>query len=224
MDRIIQEYINNARPISSQLIERKYKLGVSPATVRIEMQRLSDSGYLFQPHTSAGRVPTDKGYRFFVDRLLDKEISKILELFEVKDVLEREKDIFKQIISLTRFLSKSSSAFVVSYISEDNLFFKEGWEEIMKEPEFSDKDLVSEFTKLLENMEKGIQDLKLNSSVKVYIGNESPLKKSKDFSVILSKCRFPKKEGVISIMGPKRMPYQKNISLISSLTKLLENY
>ena len=84
LNTIIEEYINSAQPISSQLLEKKHNFGLSPATIRIEMQKLTDAGFLYQPHTSAGRVPTDEGYRFFVDDLLEKksEESEVGDWFE----------------------------------------------------------------------------------------------------------------------------------------------
>ena len=82
LNSVIEEYINSAQPVSSQLLEKKYDFGICPATIRIEMQKLTDKGFLCQPHTSAGRVPTDKGYRFFVDNLLEKEF----ENFEKEDL------------------------------------------------------------------------------------------------------------------------------------------
>lgn len=223
LEGIVREYIKRAEPVSSQLIEKKYSLGICPATVRIEMQKLTDSGYLFQPHTSAGRVPTDKGYRFLVDNLLEKEISEISDFLEIKEILKKERDIFRQVSQLTKLLAKASSAFTIFSLLDESFSFREGWEEIVKEPEFENKDFISCFTNLIENFEKNIKNFKINSEVRVYIGKENPLKEAKDFSIILSKCNFPEKEkGIISILGPKRMPYQKNISLINSLMKVLK--
>ncbi|AEE91240.1 Heat-inducible transcription repressor HrcA [Tepidanaerobacter acetatoxydans Re1] len=75
---IIDEYISTAEPVSSRTIARKYNLGISPATIRNEMADLEESGYLFQPHTSAGRIPSHKGYRYYVDFLLpSKKLNEI---------------------------------------------------------------------------------------------------------------------------------------------------
>ena len=71
LEVLVRDYINSAQPISSEFLEKKHKFGLSPATLRIEMQKLTDGGYLIQPHTSAGRVPTDRGYRFFVDKIME---------------------------------------------------------------------------------------------------------------------------------------------------------
>ena len=74
---VVKEYTDLAMPVGSKHISRKYKFDLSPATIRNEMNELEDTGYLFQPHTSAGRIPTDKGYRYFVEKIMpDKELSK----------------------------------------------------------------------------------------------------------------------------------------------------
>ena len=222
LNRLVQEYIELAQPISSQLLERKYDFGICPATIRIEMQKLTDKGYLFQPHTSAGRVPTDKGYRFFVDGLF--EIG--FEDWEIGDWFEEEiDDTIKFLQRLTKNLSLASSALAVSYFEKEKIFWKEGWEEILKEPEFREKEYIINFTKLLENFEKNIDDLKLNSGIKIYIGRENPFPKAREFSTIISKCYLPdSEEGIISLLGPKRMAYDRNISLMNSLREALENF
>ena len=68
---VVQDYVDTAEPVGSRTLARKYGLGVSPATIRNEMADLEEMGFLEQPHTSAGRIPSDRGYRFFVDVLMD---------------------------------------------------------------------------------------------------------------------------------------------------------
>jgi len=236
LDVIVREYVDSAQPVSSQLLERKYDFDICPATIRIEMQELTDKGLLYQPHTSAGRIPTDKGYRFFVDDLLEKEPS----FFEMGDWFEKEivEDI-KFIQSLTKNLAHFSGVLALSYFEKEKIFWKEGWEEILKEPEFREEKCIINFTKLLENFEKNIEDLELNSGIKIYIGKENPFKNTRDFSIIASKCYLPDAEdynppttssrlpsgkqapAIISLLGPKRMDYNRNISLINSLAELM---
>ncbi|MEK7519337.1 MAG: hypothetical protein AAB565_00915 [Patescibacteria group bacterium] len=224
LNSIITEYINSAHPISSQLLEEKYDFGIRPAAIRIEMQKLTDNGYLIQPHTSSGRVPTDKGYRLFVDRVLEKNFTdenfddNFWEDLKIDDTL-------KFIQSLTRSLAEHSSNLALSYLPDEGILWKEGWEEILREPEFREEKFVFNFTQFLKDIEENIDNLKVNSRIKIYIGKESPFPKIRDFSIIISKCHFPnKKEGIVSILGPKRMAYEKNISLINSLTKLLDSF
>jgi len=225
LNRIVEDYIDSAQPISSEFLEKKHKFSVSPATIRIEMKKLTDEGFLFQPHPSSGRVPTDKGYRFFVDDLLKKEIpdfDSFLEL-EMEELLKgAREDIFKLASHLTKFLSQTSSNFAILHIAERDFFLKEGWEEILKEPEFKEQKFISNFTNFLKNLEENIEVLKINSGINIHIGKENPFPKADEFSIISSKCYFPNEEGTISLLGPKRMDYATNISLMNSLTKLLE--
>jgi len=224
LEEIIKEYIDSAKPVSSQFLERECGLGICPATIRIEMQKLTDVGYVFQPHTSAGRVPTDKGYRFFVDNLLKREGLNLNNLLKIeKTIKEETKDIFKWFSGFAKILSEISSTFVFGHLLEEDFFAKEGWEALLKEPEFEDRNFLFSFTDFLEDFEKDIESLELNSEIKVYIGKENSSKRGEGFSVILSECSFPNRQkGIISILGPKRMPYEENISLMNSLAQLLE--
>lgn len=240
LNKIIQEYIHSAQPVSSQLLEKKYDFGVCPATIRNEMQKLTEKGFLFQPHTSAGRVPSDKGYRFFVDDLIEDGIFDKDFDFGIEDWIEGAvKDTVKFIQSpersdgwrrmnvlrlLTKNLALASSNLAIGYLSDENIFWKEGWEEVLEEPEFEERQLISNFAQLLKNFEKEPGKIKINSGIKIYIGKESPFPKAKDFSIICARCHFPEEEGVVSLLGPKRMAYDKNIGLINSLVNLLENY
>lgn len=227
LDKIIEEYITLAQPVSSQGLEKKHDFGISPATIRIEMQKLTETGFLHQPHTSAGRVPTDKGYRFFVDNLLGKGFLEEKYDLEIENLIEKEiGDTIKFLRSLTKSLAVTSSNLALSYLYNDKDFlWKEGWEEILGEPEFKETEYISNFAKLLKSFEENIINLEISSGIKIYIGKENPFSKARDFSIIISRCYFPKKqEGILAILGPKRMAYQKNISLIDSLTKLLEKY
>lgn len=221
LNKIVQDYVDLARPISSEFFEKKHKFGISPATIRIEFQKLTKKGYLYQPHTSAGRIPTDKGYRFFVDRLFEKK----LEDFEIEDWFEGIDNTIAFIQAITKKMASFSRALAFSYLKKEKILWKEGWEEVLKEPEFFEKECILNFAQFLKNFEKGIEDLEINSGIKIFIGKENPFPKAKEFSIIISKCYFPKKkEGVLSLLGPKRMAYQRNISLINSLKKLLEKF
>lgn len=218
LNSIIKEYVELVQPISSHFLEKKYSFGIKPAMIRIEMQQLTDQGYLFQPHTSSGRVPTDKAYRFFVNNLFEKELVDVkLENWFLEDT----RDTIKFIQSLTKNLALASHVLALSYLEKENIFWKEGWEEIIKAPEFEEKDYLVNFADLLEYLEKNIDEFKINSGIKVYIGKENPFPKGREFSIISSKCVLPQgKEGIISLLGPKRMSYDKNIRLINSLAKL----
>lgn len=239
LNTIIGEYIRSAEPVSSGLLEKKYDFEICPASIRIEMQKLTDAGFIFQPHTSAGRVPTDKGYRFYVNDLLEKELFEDIDLAITKWISEEVKDTVKFIQSLTKNLASFSSNLALGYSFNEKILWKEGWEEVLQEPEFREAKLISNFAEVIKSFGEEINDFKVNSGIKVYIGGENPFPKAKDFSIILSRCHFPEperrvkkriyplrppkaQEGIIAVLGPKRMTYEKNIGLLNSLIKLLE--
>lgn len=222
LNRIVEDYIELAEPISSELLDKKHKLEISSATVRIEFQKLTKKGYLRQPHTSAGRVPTDKGYRFFVDNLLERKFKE----FQMNDWFSEDlDDTVRFMQELTDKMASMSKLLVLGYLKKADILWKEGWEEILQEPEFLEKEYIQNFTKLSANFEKRIEGFKINSGIRVYIGKENPFSKTKEFSTIISQLPFPDGEkGIISFLGPKRMDYEKNINLINSLKKILSNW
>jgi transcriptional regulator of heat shock response len=253
LDIIIEEYINFALPVSSRLLEKKYNLGVCPATIRAEMQKLSDKGYIRQPHTSAGRVPTNKGYRLFVNELLESNYDNFDSIFlnQIRKMGREFSDSLRFAQNLTKRISELTSNLALSYLPEEGFVLKEGWEEIIKEPEFETTDYFSKFVEMVKNWEENIESLEIPQKIQIYIGKENPVSKNKDFSVIVAKCYFPKdtfwfqenrsesskrrkgtaagrcgtkkEKCALAILGPTRMDYGRNIVLINSLTKIMEN-
>ncbi|TGE32534.1 heat-inducible transcriptional repressor HrcA [Desulfosporosinus sp. Sb-LF] len=122
---IVQDYIATAEPIGSRTIARKFDLGVSPATIRNEMADLEDLGFIEQPHTSAGRIPSDAGYRYFVDCLMDpqtlnEEEKEIIErdstrrIHEIQEVISHTSKLLSELTNLTSLVlgpNKGKSTF-----------------------------------------------------------------------------------------------------------------
>ena len=219
LNGIVEEYIKSAEPVSSQALGKKRRFEISPAMLRIEMQKLAEMGYLAQPHTSAGRIPTDKGYRFFVDGLFEKNLNSLEDMFGLEGLFrEQIGDAIKFNARLTKLIAHASSNFTFLHLLNDHFSWKEGWEEIIKEPEFEQRDFAPEFADFLEDFEKEIESFELSPGMKIYIGGENPFSKTKDFSIISSRCLLPNDgEALLAILGPKRMDYEKNINLVNYL-------
>ncbi len=225
----IRTYIDTGLPVSSKFIEENYDLGVSPATIRAEFFSLIERGYLYQPHTSSGRVPTDKGYRFFVDVLSESEI-KMLESKIIREIKKMQREIegrMRFMHEFTRLLAHTSSSLSLSYLPKENILLKEGWGEVFNDPEFNDANKVRSFMNVVDDFEKNIDsfsDNKINDNcINIYIGNEAPFSKRNEFSILVSRCKILNRKGIIAIIGPKRMAYDKNIHLVESIIKLLNN-
>ena len=199
----VLEYIDLAAPVSSQLLEEKYDFAVSPATIRNEMKWLESEGFLVQPHVSAGRVPTDKGYRFFVDSV-SKESSEEHEHVSLDHVILRN-------------LAAASGNLAFVYAEGQDFVWKEGWERLFQEPEFEEREYLSNLAQFLGDFEKRIRNFQIDR-MRVYIGKENPFSRVRDFSIIIVGCLFEDDEnGLVSLIGPKRMAYQKNIKLLKSV-------
>ncbi|OHA69013.1 MAG: hypothetical protein A3B24_02050 [Candidatus Wildermuthbacteria bacterium RIFCSPLOWO2_01_FULL_48_16] len=212
LETVVEEYIRMAQPISSQLLEERYDFGVSPATIRNELVTLSEQGFLMQPHTAAGRVPTDRGYRFFVNELLEEQTQKEEQVFEeLGNALEQAGYIAKHIANL-------ASALSAVYLERHKMLFKEGWEELLAEPEFENRDTLKNFAKLVEEFEEKAGELPQRTGIQIFIGREAPFSKCEEFSIMIADFVLPEGEkGRVAILGPKRMAYEKNIRLLESL-------
>ncbi|MCD6550361.1 hypothetical protein J7K24_02335 [bacterium] len=228
LERIVKEHIRSASPVSSKFLCEKYDFGISPATMRIEMQRLADQGYLYQPHTSAGRIPTDKGYRFFVDKLLKKGYRDFVEEKKkkiIEEVREEMKNSIKLVQAASRVIAENSTNLGMSYLLEEDIFWKEGWKDVLSKPEFQEMETTSDFIRMIEEFEKHIKDILPENyqETRVYIGRENPLSRSNEFSIITAGFICPELgcRGILAILGPKRMNYNRNISLINFLTHFL---
>lgn len=207
LNKAVFEYIDRAEPVSSSWLEETYEMPFSPATIRNELLVLTEEGYLEQPHPSAGRVPTDKGYRFLVDELLDNAAAN--EIFIKDDWHEAGKR-----------LAEASSNLIIFFVPQRGFLWKEGWEQVLQAPEFEHKGQLGNFTKFLYDIEQWIRGFEATQSLDIYIGKENSFSEQQDFSIMISASSFMKREkGFIAFVGPKRMTYQKNIGLLSSLWK-----
>ena len=115
---IVEDYVETREPVGSRMLVERHQLGVSPATIRNDMAALEDGGYIAQPHTSAGRVPTDKGYRLFVDRLSTVKALSTPEKRAIQDFLENAVDLDDVVDRSVRLLAQlTHQVAVVQYPS-----------------------------------------------------------------------------------------------------------
>ena len=222
---LVKEYIKHGQPIGSKYIFERYNFNISPATFRNEFATLERFGYLYQPYTSAGRAPTDKGYRFFVNYLLEKRrleqerTRKILE--ELIRVRKREEQL---LYNLAKTIADFSNSAVMIGSLNKGLFFKSGIHRILSMPEFDDLNFRKKFGSLVDFLEDNIFEIvnKSENDLSVYIGKELPYRYYDDFSLILSRCSIVGNDkNIIALIGPKRMDYSKGINIIKILRKLV---
>lgn len=225
LSAIIKEYIQTAEPVGSKILVNKYNFKLSTATIRNEMKELENLKYIAQPHTSAGRIPTNKGYRFFVDSLMKERSLTINEQRQLQAELLKTRAKYNRLAKTTaKALSHLSNNLVISGIFDSDEIWEAGMPKLLKQPEFQDSDEVYNIAEALDLLDGHLDDLcskTKDKCVKVYIGKENPLN-IENCSMIISQIKYPSgQKGIIAIIGPKRMKYEKNISLLKHITKLL---
>jgi transcriptional regulator of heat shock response len=218
LKEIVEKYIAEVEPISSKLLASN--LPVSSATIRSEMNELEKYGYIYQPHTSAGRVPTASGYRFYVENFLDKtlilselEKEKILKVWKSKD--ESLEVIMK---SIAKEISEATSnAVLVGFTPQS--FYYTGLSRLFNQPEFNQVDLVRSISYVVDHLDETIRKIFDDiNEIEIRIGNDNPF--GKDCSVVIAKFSFHYDQGLFGILGPARMDYQRNFSLLSFVRQL----
>ncbi len=218
---IVKEYSQTGQPAGSEDLAEKYRFAVSPATIRNEMQALEKAGLVTHPHTSAGRVPTDKGYRYFVNKLMHHLELSTAQQARLRQELAR---LQKQYLELGRSISKllSEQAHGAAFALLPEGIATSGLSQVIEQD--VGREELREVANFFDELEEQGQALikKDIRNVATFIGKEAPLPLAQDFSLVVSRVRLPSGEkGLIGIVGPKRMKYARNISLLEYISKLL---
>jgi len=220
---IVEQYAEVASPVGSSLLARAFD--VSSATIRAEMAELERLGYIDQPHTSAGRVPTDKGYRHYVNQLGD---AKPLELSgarraeralaaRVQDGGLPEQTIRSTVDTLVELTHNLGLATI-----GDQLYMS-GLSNLFGQPEFMHPGQVQEVARLLDNLEPWLYEAAPNEPLSVYIGRENPIGRGAGCSLIISRFRSPFSDSsYIGVLGPTRQSYRDVMSLVGRAGQTLE--
>ena len=225
---IIETYIKYARPVGSKNLLEEYDLDVSPATVRNDMMWLEKNGMITQPHTSAGRVPTEMGLRKFVDEMMDdlqfsvpKEfIHKLRQIDEIQDIVAQQKvrRKVKEAVGLLSEICDNVGFATMSWLGE---VYYLGLANVLKKPEFTDAFKVSTVVEVLEdrdNFHKMLMNMNVDENIKVFIGKENAIEAIQSCTMIATRYTlYGEYSGIIGILGPIRMQYSRNIAALSAV-------
>lgn len=221
LQAIIEQYAEVASPVGSSLLAKVF--GVSSATIRTEMAELEKAGYIAQPHTSAGRVPTDKGYRFYVNHLAEnvdspseRRAERALEL-RVSSGGHPERTIRNAVDTLVELTHNLGLATIGPQL------YMSGLSNLFGQPEFMHPGQVQEVARLLDNLEPWLYEAAPNEPLSVYIGRENPIGRSAGASLIISRFRSPFSDrSYIGVLGPTRQSYREVMALVGRAGKALE--
>jgi heat-inducible transcriptional repressor len=222
----INRYIKDAEPVSSLDIAEDFDL--SPATIRNIFAELEDAGYLTHPHTSAGRIPTDKGYRYYVDllssrmELLEHEKNSIMKQYEreisrLEELLEKTSEV---ISTVTHYTS------IVSFLEWHDRFFYNGVSFVLEQPEFQDTMRMRYLIRMIENKERMLDILNrdFKEKVRIYIGQELGCAEIENCALAVTTYSAGNRPlGKMAVLGPSRMEYQHIIPALEYVSDILSN-
>lgn len=211
----VKEYIKTAEPVSSQTLVEKYHLNASSATIRWDMVELTEEGYLWQPYCSAGRIPTEKAYRFFIKKFCQPRLSSEIEK-KIEEAFLNENNREEAIRKLGRLMAFVSKNLSILLLGKE--FFWQGLSYLLSQPEFYEPEEILEMVEAFEELYDKIEEEEINNEIKIYIGKDNPFSRDEDLSLILGGFE----DGVVGILGPIRMDYPRNIALVKKVKEILE--
>ena len=227
---VINRYIREAEPVASEDVAKEF--GLSSATIRNIFVELEEQGYLTHQHTSGGRIPTNKGYRYYVDflvsqlQLLDAEKQSINKEYQKKvnrfeDALEKTSEV---ISTITHY------AGIVSFLDWQDKFVYKGLSLILEQPEFKDSQRIRLLIKMMEDKQKLLHIINrdFEDRIKIYIGDELGLGEVDNCSLVVSTYKKKNKpQGRLAVLGPMRMEYSHIIPALeyvsATLGEVLDN-
>ena len=221
---IITEFIETAMPVGSGFISDKYEIDASPATIRYEMVKLAEEGFISKSHSSSGRIPTLLGYRFYIQDLMDEEDVNYLTEIQLKRELAQVRFQRDRLIrGVTNLLSEITK--YASVIMTENGIYYSGLYNLLDYPEFADnksfKNILIAFDDL-NTLSNVFAREYIDGRVKVLIGDELNEKILEDCSIVFTEISLYRGErAVMAVIGPKRLNFPRVIPIVRLTSDVL---
>ena len=223
---IIEQHAEIAAPVGSVMLAKLF--GVSSATIRSEMARLEEMGMIEQPHTSAGRIPTDAGYRFYVNALNEAHANELQPMLLDRSTKAIEARVHTHSDRADRAIRSAVDSLVeltqnmgIATIGDE--LYMTGIGNLFSQPEFLHGNHAQSVARLLDNLEPWLREAKPNEPLNVYIGSENPIGKASGATLIISRFRSPYSDNsYIGVIGPTRQSYEKVMRLVRHTGAMLE--
>lgn len=221
---LVENHIRTRLPVGSHILASRGSLDISSATVRNEMLALEDAGYVMQPHASAGRLPTEKGYRYYLahshfDHVLEERARS--QMRHAVNAMRVDRENVRSLRNVAKVVSDLAEEAVVIGFSPYDIYWT-GVTYLLAQPEFQREHDVIRLSRVLDNFDEGMVVLfkMFHGKEGVLIGKENPF--SNELATVLARAQVGSHEGLFCIVGPLRMAYDKNIALVRELLLLLE--
>jgi transcriptional regulator of heat shock response len=217
---IVEEYVTTEEPVGSKVIAARHQLGVSPATIRNDMAALEDQGLITQPHTSAGRIPTNTGYRLFVDKIEEVKPLSAPERRAIENFLANADDMDELLQRTARLLAQLTNQVAMIRMPHTDRVVVAGTANLA----LSIHDSASALHPILESLEEQVVLLKLLSNAEsflnVKIGDEQP---DEGLSAT-SSVSMGYGQGAVGVLGPTRMDYAGSMSAVHAVARYIGRF
>jgi len=210
--------METAEAVGSETLDKKYSLGVSPATIRNEMVELTKLGYLRQPHTSSGRIPSPKAFKFYVNQLMEEKKLSVADEVSAKEAIWDYRFEFEKLMSkIAKELASRTKSLALAKTNEGEVY-SAGYANILDNPEFFDIDVTRTVLGLLEQtrvLEEIFSRSFEEEPIHVLIGEDLENEFLEPCSLVFTHFEAgPKHSGVIGVLGPSRLKYPEVIPTV----------
>lgn len=230
---IITEYVETAKPVSSGQLVNREALKVSTATVRNDMVALEEAGWLHQPHTSAGRVPTEAAWKWHVANLHQEKALRQKEQTHLYDVVHAYRHSQQEMMRrLAKMIAELSDEAVILAHGKYDTYYT-GLSNLFGQPEFETVNVLQNLSRVVDQMDDVMQKMfdRVDDEIRVMVGRDNPF--SPDFGAIVVRYNVPHRRspggdrprhsGVIAILGPLRQDYDEHVALLKHAQHLLKS-
>jgi len=220
---LIAEHIRSAAPVGSRILAENPAIGKSSATVRNDLSDLEKEGLITHPHTSAGRIPTVRGWKYYIEELMEEQpparkAQAALERIAHDKKLEPQ-DMLKSVARTLAELSKNAS---VMAFSQHDVYYT-GLSNIFSKPEFAELELVRNMSAVIDHLDEVVEKLfeRIALGTHILLGEDNPF--GADCGAVITKTSHHGHERLFGVLGPMRMDYGSTQGLINYTAKLLTN-
>lgn len=226
---VVEEYTETASPVGSETLDKKYNLGVSSATIRNEMVALTDSGYLRQPHTSAGRIPAPKALKFYIDQLMEEKRMSVSDEVKTKqEVMDAKDDIDELMAEAVQMLAARTGNLAIAAVNGQDKVWHSGYSNVFGSPEFfTQPQALTSLFSCLEEVER-LHELFFHrmtglSPVEVVFGEDLGWPGFSPMGIVGTRFDVGGRSGALGVIGPARLSYPTVIPTVRYFRSLFDS-
>lgn len=207
---VVEEYCETAMPVGSDTLDKKYQIGFSPATIRNEMNRLDEKGYLKQPHTSSGRIPTPAALKFYVSKLMaEKEVPVTEEVKLKQQVWDSRRELDQLMRQVTHALADDTHLLAVAATDQGRAYHA-GYANILESQEFFDIDVTRSVLSMIDHVEQLMEIFNrapVEQELNLLLGDDLGSQYLMPVGLVCARFSLGGTHGAVGVLGPSRMDY-----------------